>query len=249
MESSDLARWPRRSGDTHKWEAAVWLVGGSVGMTGSISLAATAAFRAGAGYVTISIPGAEAASATPIEAVVVPVGEAGRTGRHRALVVGPGLRDPAVAGAILDSDLAAVVDAGAIGEFTPRQGPTVLTPHDGEFERLFGHRADPDRIEAARNGASAMDAVVLLKGPTTVIADPGGAIRLVTDGDARLATAGTGDVLSGVIGAGLALGLDPFEAAGLGAQLHAAAATSALGLRSGLMASDLPDLVAATLDA
>jgi NAD(P)H-hydrate epimerase len=116
---------------------------------------------------------------------------------------------------------------------------TVLTPHDGEFEQLTGHPPGADRLDAARSLAAATGAIVLLKGPTTVIADPSGTVRIVTAGDARLATAGTGDVLSGIIGALLARGVAPLDAAASAAWLHARAA--ALGPAEGLVAGDLPD--------
>ena len=122
-----------------------------------------------------------------------------------------------------------------------RTQPTVLTPHDGEYERLAGARPGPDRMAAARRLAETTGAVVLLKGSPTVVADPRGEVRVVATGDARLATAGTGDVLSGVIGALLAQGLPALEAAAAGAWLHGRAAS--LGPDRGLVAGDLPDLL------
>jgi NAD(P)H-hydrate epimerase len=121
----------------------------------------------------------------------------------------------------------------------------VLTPHDGEFERLCGHRPGPDRIDAARRLADATNAVVLLKGPATVVASPDGQVLVAVAGDARLATAGTGDVLSGVIAALVARGLDPFHAAAAGAHVHGLAA--ALGPSEGLVASDVVDALPAAL--
>jgi NAD(P)H-hydrate epimerase len=122
----------------------------------------------------------------------------------------------------------------------------VLTPHDGEHARLAGAPPGPDRVEAARTLASRTGGVVLLKGPTTVVADPTGSALLVDAGDERLATAGSGDVLTGVIAALLAGGLDPLRAAAAGAHVHGRAGT--LGWRHGLVAGDLPDLVPAVLD-
>lgn len=121
---------------------------------------------------------------------------------------------------------------------TPR---AVLTPHDGEFAFLTGGPPGPDRIGAARSLAHKTGAVVLLKGPTTVVAEPGGTALLVTAGSPRLATAGTGDVLSGAIGAFVARGLPVFEAAGLAAHVHGRSA--ALGPPEGLVAGDLADLL------
>jgi NAD(P)H-hydrate epimerase len=124
-------------------------------------------------------------------------------------------------------------------------GPVVLTPHDGEFARLTGSAPGADRIAAARAAAASLGVVVLLKGPTTVVADPAGDVRLAVAGSPRLATAGTGDVLAGVIGAFAARGVAPLEAAALGAHVHGRAA--ALGPPEGLVAGDLPDLVARRL--
>ena len=123
----------------------------------------------------------------------------------------------------------------------------MLTPHDGEFARLAGARPGPDRCAAARDLASQTGAVVLLKGPTTVVAEPGGRVRLSLTGDQRLATAGTGDVLSGVIGALLARGVDAFSAAAAGAWLHGRAAER--GPAEGLIASDVIRELPGALDA
>jgi NAD(P)H-hydrate repair Nnr-like enzyme with NAD(P)H-hydrate dehydratase domain len=112
-----------------------------------------------------------------------------------------------------------------------------LTPHDGEFARLIGSAPGADRIGAARKAAEQTGCVVLLKGPTTVVADPAGRSTVMADGDERLATAGSGDVLAGLIGAFLARGAGPFDAAGAAAEVHALAA-DATG-PSGLVASDL----------
>jgi NAD(P)H-hydrate epimerase len=121
----------------------------------------------------------------------------------------------------------------------------VLTPHDGEYEALVGHRPDADRIEAARALASSSRCTVLLKGATTVVSAPDGEVLVVDRGDARLATAGTGDVLSGIIGALLACGLGPLRAAAAAAWVHGEAAT--LGPRRGLLAGDLTDLIPTVL--
>ena len=121
----------------------------------------------------------------------------------------------------------------------------VLTPHDGEFRVLTGRLPGSDRVADCRRAAAALGAVVLLKGPTTVVAHPDGRVLLSIAGDQRLATAGSGDVLAGVIATGLAGGLDPLTAAALGAELHGQA--SLLGYRVGLVAGDLPSLVAEAL--
>lgn len=264
VEPADVARWlPARPPDAHKWRTAVWVVGGSPGMTGAPVLAATAAARAGAGYVRLSSPGVPPPlPGAPVEVVGTPLDASGwaeavlaGVERFRAVVVGPGLGDHGageVRRLVAESIVPVVVDGDglrALGTDCARAGhpTTVLTPHDGEFERLSGHRPGPDRIDAARRLAAATNAVVLLKGPTTVVARPDGEVLVVTAGDARLATAGTGDVLSGVIAALLARGLDPFRAAAAGAFLHGTAA--ALGPADGLIASDVAAALPAALAA
>jgi NAD(P)H-hydrate epimerase len=182
--------------------------------------------------------------------------------RFGALVLGPGLgRSETVA-----DDLAAVLAAAAIpavidgdglyalararsGEalLDGRSAATILTPHDGEFRTLTGDRPPASRIDAARQVAAQRSCTVLLKGPTTTIAAPDGEVRIVTTGDERLATAGTGDVLSGIAGAMLALGLDPLSAASCAAWIHGAAAQA--GPRDGFVASDLLGAIPNVLEA
>src|SRR5207248_1799488 len=123
---------------------------------------------------------------------------------------------------------------------------TVLTPHDGEYERLAGHPPGPDRFGAARELAARTGATVLLKGSTTVVADGEGRVLVTIAGDARLATAGTGDVLSGIIGSLLAQGVHPLRAAAAGAWLHGQATT--LGPRRGLVAGDVAEHLPEVLD-
>lgn len=135
--------------------------------------------------------------------------------------------------------------AGAAQLTIRRPGSTVLTPHDGEYELLVGRRPGADRIAATRHLAATSGCVVALKGPTTVVADPLGRVEIVRVGDDRLATAGTGDVLSGVVASLLAQGLSAFDAAACGAFVHGLAATR--GPRVGFMASDLPMLIARLL--
>lgn len=263
VEASDVAAWlPDRPVDAHKWRSAVWVVGGSPGMTGAPVLAASAAARAGAGYVRLSSPGVTPPlPGAPLELVGTELGDTGwadtvldSAARFRALVVGPGLGQRGAADVrrvVAEAIAPVVVDGdglGALGTDCARVGhpTTVLTPHDGEFERLCGHRPGADRFDAVRRLADATNAVVLLKGPTTIVARPGGAALAVTSGDARLATAGTGDVLSGVIAALIARGLDPFRAAAAGAWLHGRAA--ALGSPHGTVASDVVDRLPLALE-
>ena len=269
VEAADVTAWlPERPHDTHKWRSAIWVVAGSPGMSGAAALAAGGAQRAGAGYVRLSSPGVDARADAPVEVVRTNVPHVGwdvnvleGLGRFKAMIVGPGLgTDPATAPSVqqvvLESPVPTVVDGDgltALGPIRERTGAerfthplTVLTPHDGEYERLTGHAPGPDRIAAARSLARAANATVLLKGATTVIADREGRALLVTTGDSRLATAGTGDVLSGIIGAFLAQGLHPLRAAAAGAWLHGRAST--LGPRRGFVASDLLDCLPAVFD-
>lgn len=256
---------PPRDRGGNKWVAAVLVVAGSPGMTGAAALSARAAYRSGAGMVRLGVPGGDPSALAAGEAVGIDLA-AGRwadvaleaAGRCHAVVVGPGLgRAEGTADQVLrlvaSSPVPVVVDAdglhalGRIDAPLASRSTVVLTPHDGEYTRLTGEAPGPDRIAAARRLAVASGAVALLKGPTTAVADPTGRVLLAMAGTSSLATAGTGDVLSGVIGALLARGMPPLEAAALGAHLHGRA--GALGHRSGLVAGDLPDLVARVLDA
>jgi NAD(P)H-hydrate epimerase len=135
---------------------------------------------------------------------------------------------------------------GATALLRRRTAPTVLTPHDGEYVLLTGAQPGLDRLVAARRLAADSGCTVLLKGATTVVADPDGEVLVVTAGDARLATAGTGDVLSGIIGALLATGMQPLYAAAAAAWVHGQAGRR--GQRHGLIAGDLPDLIPAVLE-
>jgi NAD(P)H-hydrate epimerase len=268
VEESDLEAWlPPLQRESHKWKSATWIVAGSAGMTGAANLSARAALRAGAGTVRLGIPG------VPPDPVFLEV--VGRTipatgwdadvlsdlERMKALVIGPGLsrtdstRD-AVRRLAAESTVPTVIDADglfALGTAADaaevlggRRAGTVLTPHEGEFARLTGAKPGSDRLKAARDLARQTGATVLLKGSTTIVADPDGQALMSTAGDARLATAGTGDVLTGVIAAFLAQGLPPLRAAGLGAFVHGAAGR--LGWRRGLVAGDLLDAVPVVLN-
>ena len=271
LQASDVAEWlPARPVTSHKWHTAVRIIAGSRNMPGAAALAAAAAQRTGAGMVQWSTPGAENADRMPVEAVHRPLpatrwaSDALRSfDRFHSLVIGPGLGrvDDTAAETrevVVQCPLPVVVDGdglfalawnaqGAAALLRRRESPTVLTPHDGEFQLLTGSLPGPDRIAAARRLAVATGAVVLLKGATTVVADPGGEVLVVRAGDERLATAGTGDVLAGVIGALLAMRVDPFEAAAMGAWIHGRAAMG--GPAVGFVASDLPDLLPDVLGA
>jgi NAD(P)H-hydrate epimerase len=185
--------------------------------------------------------------------------------RCRALVIGPGLgRDDATLRAVrsvisrspvpvvADADaLFALGDARSAREVVSGDGvdrPVILTPHDGEYRRLAGHDPGPDRVAAATRLAESTGAVVLVKGSLTVVAAPEGEgfapppVLMAAAGTPALATAGTGDVLSGIIGAFVARGVDAPRAAAFAAHVHGAAARR--GRTQGLLSVDLPDLVA-----
>ncbi len=251
---------PSRADGDHKWRSACLVVAGSPGMGGAAHLAASAAQRGGAGMVQVMTPGAVRPDPMPIEAVAID----GRgddwiedtiagASRVHACVIGPGLApDLLDAGALrrLVAGLAVpvVVDGGALNAVDPAEqaaeiaaNGAVLTPHDGEYIRLTGRTPGPDRVAAARDAATSTGCVVLLKGPTTVIADPSGRAVVMVDGDERLATAGSGDVLAGLIGSFLARGATPFDAASAAAAVHALAARASLPL--GLVASDLVEMI------
>lgn len=261
VDAADVAAWrPDRPLEAHKWQSSLLVIAGSPGMTGAAHLVAAAAQRTGAGMVRLGTPGVVDDPRRPVEAVGVELPErwVGAVDRCRALVVGPGLGrtdgvSEAVRALLAEADVPVVVDAdglvalGAEVGTLPRRRArdTVLTPHDGEYERLVGERPAADRLAAARCLAERSGSVALLKGSTTVVADPDGRAAITTTGDARLATAGTGDVLSGVIGALLAQGVPAFEAAAAGAWIHGRAAQ--LGSAEGLVASDLLDLLPVVL--
>ncbi len=264
-DAAVAAAFPARADDDHKWRSAVWVVAGSPGMDGAASLVCAGAARSGAGYVRLSVPGGGTdAPHAPAEVVRTALPQTGwgaqvvdGTARFAAVVVGNGLglgHDPAEVAAVAAGCAVPVVVDGdgltllAAAAPTPPLGDhVVLTPHDGEFARLAGAPPGPDRIGDVRRLAAGLGAVVAAKGPTTVVAHPDGRALVVASGDARLATAGTGDVLAGMVGALCAGGVEPWLAAGMAAHLHGSAA--ALGWRTGFVASDLPPLIPAAIDA
>jgi NAD(P)H-hydrate epimerase len=180
--------------------------------------------------------------------------------RLNAVVIGPGCgvgketRD--LANAVLATKAAAVFDADALTSFKDDptalfkqlREPCVLTPHDGEFERVFPAllKKSVSRIEAARDAAKSAKCTVLLKGPDTVIASPDGRAIVNSHAPATLATAGSGDVLSGLIGGLMAQGVESFEAAAMAVWLHGDAA---FRFGPGLIAEDLPEQIPAVLTA
>lgn len=271
VEHRDVASWiPRRSAVAHKWKSALSIVAGSPSMMGAAHLCSGAAMRMGAGIVHLASPGIISDRSTPVEVVRRPMPGLGWSKeilvdaeRFQATVLGPGLgRDDGMATEarrviaglnhplVIDGDGLFAVAWGGDGArdiIRTRSSSTVLTPHDGEYATLLGHPPTPHRIESARALSADMNCVCLLKGPTTVVAEPSGRALVIANADQRLATAGTGDVLAGMIGALLAQGMAPFEAAASAAWLHAQAARG-FAWTQGLIASDLIDLLPATID-
>jgi NAD(P)H-hydrate epimerase len=234
----------RRGADGTKFASGhVVVCGGSRGLTGAPTLAATGAMRAGAGYVTVAIP----AALEPIlevkltEAMTVGLPEEGavelvldRLGRGGALVLGPGAgRAPEVAAQlrelarrapvplVLDAD-GLNAHAGRLEALAAREHPTVLTPHAGELARLLD-REPGGRLADAREAAARAAAIVVLKGDDTIVARPDGTAAISRGAAPALATAGTGDVLSGVVAALLARGTEPYAAACGAVLVHARA--------------------------
>lgn len=233
-------------------------------------MAARAARRAGAGVLTLAVP----PSAVPIYAsgdpgnIVRAVDSKEeldmllRDARRNGVLVGPGAdvgSETAVRVlSILRLDRSVVLDAGALGSFEDdaetlfaairrHRGGVVMTPHDGEFKRLFkGERfAKGSRLECARAAAEASGAVVLLKGPATIVAAPDGRVSVTGHAPPWLATAGSGDVLAGIILGLMVQGMAAWEAASAGAWLHGAAA-AAVG--RGLIAEDLTEALPKVLE-
>jgi NAD(P)H-hydrate epimerase len=253
-----LDRVPRRGArDTKFSSGSLLVVGGAPGTTSAAVLTATAAMRADAGYVTLAVPAdalpvAEALALEPVKrgfewANAVDSLESD-VSRSSALAVGPGLgRSDEARGlvrALLEtSSLPAVVDAdGLFGlEPVPRDAPTILTPHAGELARLLDVESawvGAHRLEAAARAAERFGAVVLLKGADTIVRAPEGRTVVCDTGPPSLATAGTGDVLTGIVGAFLAKGLDAVDAAAAAAVAHGLAARS-VPHQAGLVASDV----------
>ncbi|AUG77731.1 Carbohydrate kinase [Kitasatospora sp. MMS16-BH015] len=224
---------PRPGAESDKYRrGVVGIAAGSARYPGAAVLAVAGAQRGGAGAVRYVGSAAEEVVRRHPEVLVQAGGPAG-AGRVQSWVVGPGSGEGA--GAVLDEALASgvpvLVDADALTELARggRRGAAVLTPHAGEAARLLaGSTGEPvsaervagERVATARRLAAAYGAVVLLKGSTTVVAEPGGRVRVNTTATSWLATAGSGDVLAGLVGSLLAAGLAPFDAASAGAYLH-----------------------------
>jgi hydroxyethylthiazole kinase-like uncharacterized protein yjeF len=283
IEASVLDGLPRRGAASTKFSSGqVLVVGGSRGLTGAPQLAARAAMRAGAGYVSACVPsglqailaagstselmtrglpeedGAISAVAVEdvLEAATARSSARGQVGGVLALGPGLGRSDGALAFArelARRAPLALVLDAdglnahgGRLAELSEREAPTILTPHAGELGRLLelpSAEVERERLRHVRAAAALARAVVVLKGDDTLIADAAGRVAVSPGASPALATAGTGDVLSGVLAALLAQGLDSFHAAAAGVWLHAqagrAAARALGGVPEGVIASDV----------
>jgi ADP-dependent NAD(P)H-hydrate dehydratase / NAD(P)H-hydrate epimerase len=246
---------PRRIASSHKYRHGHGLVlGGGPASSGAARMAARAALRAGAGLVTVICPEpALAIYAAQLTAVMI-APDTDQVGfvrqledpRRNAILLGPGggvgedLRQRVMAA--LASGKACVLDADALTSFADQpsalfaaiDGPCLLTPHEGEFQRLFDHEGD--KLTRVRNAAAESGAVVLLKGADTVVAAPDGRAVVQAEAPASLATAGSGDVLAGVALGLLAQSMPVFEAAAAAVWLHSEAAR---GLGVGMIAEDL----------
>jgi ADP-dependent NAD(P)H-hydrate dehydratase / NAD(P)H-hydrate epimerase len=241
----------RRAEDTKYTAGSVLVVGGSPGLTGAACLAAEAAFRADAGYVAVAAPreSLPVLEQRLLEAVKRPLEEVWDAARRAgALAVGPGLgrspdRRELVRRLLSELGLPAVVDADALFGLEPfrRSAETVLTPHSGELARLLGRESswvDAHRLQAVSIAVERFGCVVLLKGADTLVGAPGEGVLVCEAGTPALATAGSGDVLTGVTGAFLAKGVEARLAAAAAATVHGIAAELAPH-QAGLIASDV----------
>jgi len=241
----------KRPQDTKYSAGAVLVVGGAPGLTGAVCLAAEAAFRADAGYVAVAAPAASlpVVEARLLEAVKAPLERVDELAqRASALAIGPGLGRGDEARALVrrllaEMQLPAVADADALSELEPGDwpAPRVLTPHSGELGRLLGRESawvDAHRLEAVQHAAEVYRCVVLLKGADTLVAAPGEGVLVSSAGTPALAAAGTGDVLTGIVAAFLAKGVNARLAAAAAAFAHGRAAQLVPHPR-GVIASDV----------
>jgi ADP-dependent NAD(P)H-hydrate dehydratase / NAD(P)H-hydrate epimerase len=264
-----LRYFPKLRIDGHKYDRGhAVIVSGPMESTGAGRLSARTALRAGAGLVTVATSkSAFYINAAQLTAVMVAAYE-GPSGlsavlsdpRITAVLIGPGAgRDPEVmglVGSVLASDAVAVLDAEGITAFqaTPvelfrliksRPAPTILTPHEGEFRKVFPELAnEPSKLERARRAAEMSGAVVILKGADTVVAAPDGLSSISENAPAWLATAGSGDVLAGLITGLCSQGMAAFDAAAAGVWMHGELAVI---FGPGLIADDMADLLPGVL--
>jgi NAD(P)H-hydrate epimerase len=259
-----LAAYPWPQAESHKYKRGEVLVLGGERITGASRMSAMAASRAGAGIVTLAAPSKvwSVYATSLINAIVLSFDGLSdfeallADTRRNVIAIGPGAgvgeSTRQFVLAALATKRATVLDADALTSFAEAPemlfqaitGPCVLTPHTGEFMRLF--HFDGDKVERTRNAAKQCNAIVLLKGSDTVIAAPDGRAIINSNAPAQLATGGSGDVLTGFVAALLAQGMEPFEAAAAAVWLHGAAATQ-FGL--GLVADDLPNALPQVLQA
>ena len=259
--------WPKPMGHKYGRGHAV-VVSGPAHATGAARLAARGALRAGAGLVSVASPrDAVAVNTAALTAIMVKpfastegLAKLLEDERLNAVCIGPGCgvgrATRGLVETVLASRAAAVLDADALTSFADGQSAlfmslrerAVLTPHSGEFERIFPGELGraPTRIEAVRKAAAAAHCTVLLKGPDTAIASADGCVAICTNAPPTLATAGAGDVLSGIIAGLLAQGMGSFSAACAGAWLHGEAAAR---FGHGLIAEDIPEMLPAVLSA
>ncbi len=264
-----LPRFPWPAPDGHKYSRGhAVVVSGPLYSTGAARLAARGALRIGAGLVTVASPrDALAVNAASLTAIMVREADDARAlesllsdRRKNALLIGPGVgvgpRTKAMVLAGLSSGAAVVLDADAITSFADepaalfaailaRGAPVVLTPHDGEFARLFGDVAG-SKLDRARQASARSGATVLLKGPDTVVAAPNATASINATTSPWLATAGTGDVLAGMVLGLLAQAMPPFEAASAAVWLHGKAGSE---FGPGLIAEDIPETLPKVLRA
>ncbi|MEV0368504.1 NAD(P)H-hydrate dehydratase [Streptomyces sp. NPDC050636] len=243
LQHADVADLlPRPAAESDKYRrGVVGVVAGSARYPGAAVLAVAGALRGGAGAVRYVGPAADAVLARFPE-TLVHAGPPDKAGRVQAWVIGPGLGDDPDASAdvledVLAADVPVLVDADGLRFLTPQQvhartAATLLTPHAGEAAALLGHgrgEIEAARLRSVRALAAQYGATVLLKGSTTLIADAAGPVRVNPTGTSWLATAGSGDVLSGLTGSLLATGLPARDAASVGAYLHGLAARRVAG--------------------
>lgn len=253
MNDGDLGRFVRGDASDHKWSHALSVLAGSPLMPGAAILVCQGALSAGASMIRLDSVGKAAKAAKSNFPVAEVVRERGARidPRTRCVVAGPGLGPDSSSWLTerLESNVAPIVlDADALVTAVVEKAhgaPRVLTPHVKEFERLTGRAPTEERIGAVRDLAAESGSVVLLKGPVTVISSPQGHVRVINAGTNALASAGTGDVLSGMIGAAIARGHEALDAAALSAHLHAKAGRT---LRIFEGASALPAAVTSVLE-
>jgi len=249
--SPDLWRtsFPQPDSSSHKYNRGYCVVFAAPSLTGATNLASSAALRIGTGLVTVQAEqrGDVYRTILPPEIMVQDEGEP-VPDKATALLGGPGGISPEHKHALLSrTDIARVLDSGALPDRPDEINGTVLTvltPHEGEFEKLFGPVGD-NRAQSARSAAQRSNCVVVLKGSETVVAHPDGRTIVNDRPDSNLATAGTGDVLAGMIAGLFAQGMDPFYAAAAAVWMHSEAADM---IGRGLIASDIVGAIPSVLD-